>query len=247
MIDTLEVETRLRATFEAVAATTPIRSDLLPPGLAVVQPTANQSRSRGVLVAATSIGVIVIIAAAALVVLGHNAGQSVKVSTAPRREQPLAGEPKLVANASYEVPSGGMSPTLQIGDIVSATTKFGAIERGDVVRVRFPRSPGTLPVPPGGDFGFKRVVGLPGDIVEGRNGHLLVNGHELTEPYVRGATTDFPRAVVPRDSYFLLGDNRPNSADSRQWGSVRRSEIIAIALRITAPAARAGAIAGSPR
>jgi signal peptidase I len=53
--------------------------------------------------------------------------------------------------------------------------------------------------------------------------------------------------VVPPDSYFLLGDNRPSSKDSRQWGPLRRSQIIAVALRITAPAARAGAIAGSPR
>ena len=62
MIDTLEVATRLRATFEAIAATTPISSDLPPGGLADVQPTAHQPRSRGILVAATSGIVIVIIA-----------------------------------------------------------------------------------------------------------------------------------------------------------------------------------------
>ena len=247
MIDTLEVETRLRATFEAVAATTPIRSDLLPAGLAVVQPTANQRGSRGVLVAATSIGVIVIIAAAALVVLGaqrgsERQGQYCAASTATPRGRTEARRKRVVRGAErwYESDSADRRHRERNDEV-----------RRDRARRRraraVPAIAGGTASPPGGDFGFKRVVGLPGDIVEGRNGHLLVNGHELTEPYVRGATSDFPRAVVPRDSYFLLGDNRPNSADSRQWGSVRRSEIIAIALRITAPAARAGAIAGSPR
>lgn len=168
-------------------------------------------------------------------------------SPGQNRQQPFGGEPKLVANASYEVPSSGMSPTLQLGDVVSGTTNFGAIERGDVVRVRFPRAAAAPAIPPGGDAGFKRVVGLTGDVVEGRNGHVFINDYELTEPYISSAISDFPRVVVPSDSYFLLGDNRPNSADSRQWGSVRRSEIIAIALRVTAPADRAGPIAGSPR
>ena len=140
-----------------------------------------------------------------------------------------------------------MAPTLKVGDVVSAATAFGAVERGDVVRVRFPRGSEAAQPPPGGDAGFKRVVGLSGDVVEGRDSHVFVNGRELLEPYVHVPTGDFARIVVPRDSYFLLGDNRPNSADSRQWGPVRRSEILAIVLRITAPAARAGSIAGSSR
>ncbi len=140
-----------------------------------------------------------------------------------------------------------MSPTLQIGDVVSGTTRFDDIERGDVLRIRFRQPPPGIQLPIGGEAGFKRVVGLPGDVVEGRGGLVFVNGHQLTETYVSSPTSDFPRAVVPRDSYYLLGDNRGNSADSRVWGSVNRSEVIGIALEITAPAARAGPIAGSPR
>jgi signal peptidase I len=199
-----------------------------------------QRRARARNAVAAMAGMCIVLVAVALAV-----AVSLR-SPEQHRQQPL-GEPKLVANASYDVPSSGMSPTLQIGDVVSGTTNFGAIERGDVVRVRFPLSPEAPAVPPGGGAGFKRVVGLPGDAIEGRNDHVFVNGRELTQPYITSATSDFPRVVVPGDSYFLLGDNRPNSTDSRQWGSVRRSEIIAIALRITAPAERAGAIAGSPR
>jgi hypothetical protein len=81
MIDTFEVESRLRATFEAVAASTPTQSDLLPADPDVIRPTPRRPGSRGVLVAAASIGVIVVIATAVLVVLRHNAGQPDKVST----------------------------------------------------------------------------------------------------------------------------------------------------------------------
>jgi signal peptidase I len=175
------------------------------------------------------------------------AAVAVAVSIRPESDRlPRAGS-KLVADASYEVPSESMAPTLMVGDDVSAATSFGTIERGDVVRVRFPRGQQAAPPPPDADAGFKRVIGVGGDSVEGRNGHVFIDGHELLEPWVQVATGDFPRVVVPRDSYFLLGDNRPNSADSRQWGPVRRSEILAIALRITAPEERAGPIRGSSR
>jgi signal peptidase I len=188
--------------------------------------------------------VVAAIAAMCIVLAAVAVAISVR-SRQPHRPQ-LRGGSTLVANASYVVPSGSMDPTLKVGDVVSGATNFATVARGDVVRVRFPR--GTqAPPPPGGDAGFKRVVALSGETVEGRNGHVFVNGRELAEPYLHVATGDFSRVVVPRDSYFVLGDNRPSSADSRQWGPVHSSEILAVALRIAAPSARAGAIAGSPR
>jgi signal peptidase I len=196
-----------------------------------------QRRTRARSVVATLAGMCVVLAAVAAV--------SLAVRSPDQRRPQLFGQPKVVANASYPVLSAGMNPTLQIGDVVSATTQYGVIERGDVVRVRFPRPSAVVKYPPGGDAGFKRIIAVPGDVVEGRGGRVLVDGRELAEPYLHVSTSEFPRVIVPRDSYFLLGDNRPNSADSRQWGPVRGSEIIAIALRITAPAARAGPIAGT--
>lgn len=188
----------------------------------------------------------IVAAIAGMCILVAAVGVAIAVRSTERRPQPR-GKPTLVANASYKVRAVGMSPTLQVGDVVSATTHFGAIERGDVVLERFPRNetPPGVNIAIGGGTGFERVVGVPGDAIQGRNGHVLVDGRQLTEPYLHVATSDFARLIVPPDAYFLLGDNRPNSHDSRLRGPIPRSQIIAIALRITAPTARAGPIAGS--
>jgi signal peptidase I len=77
----------------------------------------------------------------------------------------------------------------------------------------------------------KRVIGLPGDVVDLRDGHVIVNGRELDEPYVVGLTTArsgqirFPFKVPP-GNLFVLGDNRPVSGDSREWGSVPEENVI---------------------
>jgi signal peptidase I len=59
------------------------------------------------------------------------------------------------------------------------------------------------------------VIGTPGDTVEGRNGHVFVNGVKLNEPYVKGTTAPFDKVTVPPHMYFVLGDNREESQDSR--------------------------------
>ena len=193
-----------------------------------------RSRSWAAVVATVGVIVAAVVIAAAL--------------RSPNGQQPdVRGASDLVANAAYQVPSASMSPTLEVGDVVSGATKFDAIERGDVVRLRFPKGSGLLLPPPGGDAGFKRVVGLPGETIEGHDGFVFVNGHKLSEPYATGPTSAFPHFVLAANSYFVLGDDRASSRDSRQYGPVERSDIIAIALRISAPASRAGPIAGSPR
>lgn len=96
---------------------------------------------------------------------------------------------------------------------------FHAPNRGDIIIFRSPRDPSR-------DF-VKRVVGVPGDTVEIRQGRLLVNGVERPEPYVvnHDETSRRP-AVVPPDSYFVLGDNRRESSDSREWGPVPAENLI---------------------
>jgi signal peptidase I len=85
----------------------------------------------------------------------------------------------------------------------------------------------------GGTF-VKRLIGLPGETIEVRlqngDGYVFVNGRKLKEPYVRkdrrAAVESFGPVVVPRDSYFMMGDNRSQSCDSRVWGSVPRDNLI---------------------
>lgn len=96
---------------------------------------------------------------------------------------------------------------------------FHPPRRGDVVVFQSPRAPAR-------DF-IKRVIGVPGDVVEIRNGKVYVNDKELEEPYVTNGDYSSARPLrVPQGSYYVLGDNRANSNDSRDWGPVSGDNII---------------------
>jgi signal peptidase I len=142
---------------------------------------------------------------------------------------------------SYRVPTGSMRPTIDEGDRVLAArflSWFSDPERGDVI-VFHP--PGVGDVPQRGarteaqvTF-IKRVVGLPGETVEAVSGRVLicrapgVACRVLSEPYARSYTDDFGPVIVPRDSYFVLGDNRVSSEDSRIWGPLPTRNVIGTA------------------
>ena len=119
---------------------------------------------------------------------------------------------------AFWIPSGSMIPTLEIGDRVLVLKFWYHLpkvepKRGDIVVFKYP-------VDPRRDF-VKRIIGLPGDKVEMRNGTVYVNDNELFEPYVKNTDTyNMAPVTVPPDSYFCLGDNRPNSQDGRCWGFV---------------------------
>jgi signal peptidase I len=90
---------------------------------------------------------------------------------------------------------------------------------------------------------IKRVVGMPGDRIEIRGGHVIRNGSPTKEPYAVAcdeAVCNLAPIVIPRGSYFLLGDNRPNSNDSRFWGPVPRAWIIGKAVATYWPPDRIG-------
>lgn len=117
----------------------------------------------------------------------------------------------------YAIPSSSMAPTLQPGDRILATLfhRMGSLpraERGDVVVFHSPSGSDELLV--------KRVVGVPGDLLDLRAGHLFVSGHALAEPYLERKFTGgtIVPQIVPAGCYFVLGDNRQNSFDSRSWG-----------------------------
>jgi signal peptidase I len=141
---------------------------------------------------------------------------------------------------AFKIPTGSMENNLLIGDhllvnkfifgptplaIGRAVLPVRSIRRGDIIVFKYPDEPDR-------DF-IKRVIGLPGETVELRNKKVYVNGKALDEPYVHFLTppsTDYQEVTssdvrerfgpvtVPADHYFVMGDNRDNSQDSRYWG-----------------------------
>ncbi|MGB3199582.1 MAG: signal peptidase I [Nodosilinea sp.] len=146
-----------------------------------------------------------------------------------------------VAEARY-IPSGSMEPTLQINDrlvIEKISYHLNPPEHGDIV-VFWP--PESL-TPPGKrrDAFIKRIVGLPGDVVEVRDGEVIRNGEGLSEPYIK-APPDYQWGPeeVPAASYLVLGDNRNSSYDSHAWGFVPQENIIGKAVVRFWPPGRVG-------
>jgi signal peptidase I len=157
---------------------------------------------------------------------------------------------------AFKIPTGSMEENLLIGDHL-LVNKFvfgpsetgaertllpvGTIKRRDIIVFKYPEDPER-------DF-IKRVIGLPGETVEVREKKVYINGTALDEPYVHflappSAPSElhevtsfdvrerFGPVTVPADQYFMMGDNRDNSADSRYWGFLRRDYIKGKALVI---------------
>ena len=151
---------------------------------------------------------------------------------------------RTVVVQAFTIPSGSMMDTLLIGDYI-LVNKFlygpeipftdrhlpglRSPQRGDIVVFKYPQDETR-------DF-IKRVVGPPGDRVQVRGSTVYVNGEGLVEPYAKnvhsalrgeshcGYAFGCEVTTVPPDSYFVMGDNRDNSQDSRYWGFVKRDKI----------------------
>ena len=149
---------------------------------------------------------------------------------------------------TFEIPSGSMENTLLTGDYLVANKFLYGLripwsgkrvlpirepKRGDVVIFKYP-------VDPSQDF-IKRLVGLPGDVIEIRDKKVFVNGALYKEPKeihkdpnilpaIAGPRDQFGPVTVPADSYFMMGDNRDESYDSRFWGFVKKEDILGIAM-----------------
>jgi len=154
---------------------------------------------------------------------------------------------------AFKIPSGSMLETLQIGDHLLVTKfaydvrlpsniwldttdgkvllKTGDPERGDIVVFKFPEDETK-------DY-IKRVIGLPGETIEIKDKVVYIDGEALDEPYTRHTKADmqpirdnFGPYTIPEGRFFMLGDNREGSFDSRWWGTVKREKIVGKALII---------------
>jgi signal peptidase I len=123
---------------------------------------------------------------------------------------------------NYRVVGHSMLPTLE-DDQFLIVNKLGyrlhEPQRGDVVVFRDPRSPDRKLI--------KRVVGMPGEVIETRNGQVYVDGEPLDEPYIQApGRYSQPSTQIPEGHYYVLGDNRNNSSDSHNWGNLPQDRIV---------------------
>jgi signal peptidase I len=134
---------------------------------------------------------------------------------------------------AFWIPSDSMEPTLHKGDRVlvnKLSYKLHDVHRGDVIVFKRPEA--AKSANPNDDIEdlIKRVIGLPGDTIETVDGVININGDPLPEPYLpEGTRSDSPpveRQVVPEGHYFVMGDNRGNSQDSRYFGPIEEGLIV---------------------
>lgn len=129
---------------------------------------------------------------------------------------------------TFFIPSGSMEPTLNIGDRIlvdKLSYHLHAVHRGDIIV--FARPPGET-LEPGVNDLVKRVIGLPGETISGQNGQVYINGKPLAEPWLpKGVVTgNFAPVKIPKNYYFVMGDNRDFSSDSRVFGPISGSLIV---------------------
>jgi signal peptidase I len=144
---------------------------------------------------------------------------------------------------TFFIPSGSMEPTLHIGDRIvvnKLSVRFGTINVGDIIVFKAP------PTEHCGDGNFpdlvKRVIGLPGQTITSKGNTVYVDGKVLNEPWTYWKTLSpaIKKITVPANNYFVMGDWRSNSCDSRFWGTVPRSDIIGKAFFRIWPLSRIG-------
>jgi signal peptidase I len=140
-------------------------------------------------------------------------------------------------SARIRVDGSSMEPTLRSGEFVivnKLSYKLGCPARGDIVVFHFPRDPEQEYI--------KRVIGLPGDQVNISQGRVYVNNQLVDEPYIAAEPAYEGSWIVPEGHLFVLGDNRNNSSDSHNWGTVPQEYVVGKAFFIYWPPGQWGII-----
>ena len=139
---------------------------------------------------------------------------------------------------NYRIEGQSMEPNFQHGQYLLVNKlayRLGEYRRGDVIVFHYPNNPSQ-------DY-IKRVIGLPGDTVEFRDGVLIVNGLTVEEPYDQiPIARDIPAQTVAPGFLYVLGDNRPASSDTRTWGQLSQEFVIGKAWLAIWPVEKAGAV-----
>ena len=146
---------------------------------------------------------------------------------------------------TFYIPSGSMEPTLQVGDrilVSKLSTEFGSVHIGDILVFKRPpkENCGGAPVP----FLVKRVIGLPGDHLTSKGNTIYVNGKVLdqTWSYYNPVSPAIGNVVVPKNTYFMMGDNHGDSCDSRYWGPLPANLVVGKAVLRIWPLSRFGTL-----
>lgn len=140
-------------------------------------------------------------------------------------------------SARIRVDGSSMVPTFHDGEFViveKVSYRFSDPQHGDIVVFHFPRDPEQEYI--------KRVIGLPGDQVSIREGQVFLNGVLLEEPYIAAAPRYELDVVVPPGELYVLGDNRNNSSDSHDWGTVPLEYVVGKAVFVYWPLNVAGMV-----
>ena len=115
-----------------------------------------------------------------------------------------------------------MLPNFKDGERAIVDKNLGELNRSDVITFFYPKDTSKQY--------FKRIIGLPNERVEIREGKVFINGKEIEEPYLdqsyNQTKMSHPARLIPENHYYVLGDNRDNSSDSRYWGALPRELII---------------------
>jgi signal peptidase I len=129
---------------------------------------------------------------------------------------------------AFFIPSGSMEPTLEPYNRVLVAKIGMTIHRGSIIVFKKPASDPT----PGIDDLIKRVIGLPGDRISAHSGYVYIDGRRLNESWLpavdQGVTGDLRPQTVPPGTYFVLGDNRTNSDDSRFIGDIPQRLVVGV-------------------